>query len=323
MLTRAGRALIAVLILTAASTVAAPVAAGQDTGCELWVENPPDSGIFECAVIGGGGGGGGSGGGGGGGGGGDGGTATGCFDGDQQVACATPFGTWFPPERCYISFRQPQPAHSDPAWGGRTDGGIWTCVRVLSGGLNGFGAPTSVVDLWLPAPPPGVTVDPAALAQQAVDSMLLTAIALGVAPRALSDDPASMGLVGLPVWMWTAPTATTWGPNTASASAAGVTVTATASVERVEFDMGDGTTVTCTRMTDEYHASLGPSRKSPSCGHVYQRTSAEQPGGNDAVTATSHWVADWSGGGESGTITFQLSTTERLRIGEMQVLRTE
>ncbi|MGH7129277.1 MAG: hypothetical protein ACREIV_11965, partial [Planctomycetaceae bacterium] len=117
MLTRAGRALIAVLILTAASTVAAPVAAAQDTGCELWVESPPDSGIFECAVIGGGGGGGGSGGGGSGGGGGgdDGGTATGCFDGDQQVACTTPFGSWFPPERCYISLRQPQPARSDPA----------------------------------------------------------------------------------------------------------------------------------------------------------------------------------------------------------------
>jgi hypothetical protein len=320
MLTRAGRALIAVLILTAAITVAAPVAAAQDTGCELWVENPPDSGIFECAVIGGGGGGGGSGGGGGGG---DGGTATGCFDGDQQVACTTPFGSWFPPERCYISFSQPQPPRTDPVWGGRTDGGIWVCIRILSGGLNGLGTPISVLDLWLPAPPPGITVDPAALAQQAVDSMRLTAIALGVAPRALSDDPASMGLVGLPVWMWTTPTATTWGPNTASASAAGVTVTATARVERVEFDMGDGTVVTCSRITDEYRASFGPARQSPSCGHVYQQTSADEPNGAYAVTATSHWVADWSGGGESGTITFELSTTEQLRIGEMQVLRTE
>jgi hypothetical protein len=179
------------------------------------------------------------------------------------------------------------------------------------------------VDLWLPAPPLGVTVDPAALAQQAVDSMRLTAITLGIAPRALSDDPASMGLVGLPVWMWTTPTATTWGPNTASASAAGVTVTATASVERVEFDMGDGTVVTCTRLTDEYHASFGPARQSPSCGHVYQQTSADQPNDAYAVTATSHWVADWSGGGQSGAITFELSITERLRIGEMQVLRTE
>jgi hypothetical protein len=34
-------------------------------------------------------------------------------------------------------------------------------------------------------------------------------------------------------------------------------------------------------------------------------------------------VADWSGGGQLGTITFELSTTEQLRIGEMQVLRTE
>jgi hypothetical protein len=123
--------------------------------------------------------------------------------------------------------------------------------------------------------------------------------------------------------MWTTPTATTWGPNTASASAAGVTVTATASVERVEFDMGDGTVVTCTHMTDEYRTSLGATKRSPSCGHVYQQTSAEQTNGAYAVTATSHWVADWSGGGQSGTITFELSTTEQLRIGEMQVLRTE
>ncbi|WP_460120339.1 hypothetical protein [Streptomyces phaeofaciens] len=40
-------------------------------------------------------------------------------------------------------------------------------------------------------------------------------------------------LVGMPMWMWVNQSATTYGPNTASASAGGVTVTATAKVSKI------------------------------------------------------------------------------------------
>jgi hypothetical protein len=41
------------------------------------------------------------------------------------------------------------------------------------------------------------------------------------------------------------------------------------------------------------------------------------------VTATSHWIAAWTDDtGQNGTIPFELTTSEQIRIGELQVLRT-
>ena len=42
--------------------------------------------------------------------------------------------------------------------------------------------------------------------------------------------------------------------------------------------------------------------------------------GEYTITATSHWVVNWSGIGQSGTITTQLSDTATLRIAEVQVV---
>jgi hypothetical protein len=139
----------------------------------------------------------------------------------------------------------------------------------------------SVSDTWSSGSlthPPGVVIDPAVLAEQAVARMQLTAINPQIAPRPLSVDADSMGLVGLPVWLWTDPTPTTWGPNSASASAGGITVTATARVERVEWSMGDGTVVTCVSAGTPYDSSYGVERTSPDCGHRYQTTSGDHAG---------------------------------------------
>jgi hypothetical protein len=49
--------------------------------------------------------------------------------------------------------------------------------------------------------------------------------------------------------------------------------------------------------------------------------SSDQPGGAYQVTATSHWVVEWTGGGQSGTIEFDLTTDPLpISIGEAQVL---
>ena len=49
--------------------------------------------------------------------------------------------------------------------------------------------------------------------------------------------------------------------------------------------------------------------------------STDQPDGAYQVTATSHWVVEWTGGGQSGTIEFDLTTDPLpIRIGEAQVL---
>ena len=61
--------------------------------------------------------------------------------------------------------------------------------------------------------------------------MNLRPISIGIVPE---DRPGSVGLVGMPVWLWAASPgpAQSWGPITRSASAGGVTVTATAKVQQ-------------------------------------------------------------------------------------------
>ncbi|WP_087623464.1 hypothetical protein [Aeromicrobium sp. PE09-221] len=148
--------------------------------------------------------------------------------------------------------------------------------------------------------------------------MKLTAINIGIAPKA---EDGSVGLVGMPVWMWAAnPGEHTWGPITASATAGGITVTAAARVHKVTWDMGDGTKVTCTKPGTPYKPAYG-SKKSPDCGHVYTTSSSSKADHKFAVTATSEWVIEWEGAGQMGTIRLNgLVREAQIAIGEAQVL---
>jgi hypothetical protein len=204
----------------------------------------------------------------------------------------------------------PQPLASDPIWGGHTDGAIFDCVvapKVGPGGLVGTGVTLQYWALDAPPPPP----DPAVLARQAIETMQLRAVGVGVAPE---SRPGSVGLVGMPNWMWVAdPGPQTVGPITKIARAGPWSVTATASVARVSWDMGDGQVIACGAGT-AYQPSFGRSA-SPDCGHVYTRQ------GSYTVQATSHWVVTWSGIGRVGTITLDLSQSAPVVIGEAQVIR--
>jgi len=148
--------------------------------------------------------------------------------------------------------------------------------------------------------------------------MGLAAIDIGIAPK---SGPDSIGLVGMPVWMWAKnPGEHTVGPITASASAGGITISATAKLLHVTWDMGDGDTVVCTTAGTPYKASYGH-QKSPDCGHVYTKSSVDQPGHSYTVAATSDWVITWSGAGQAGTIRLGgLTRSTQITIGEAQVL---
>ncbi len=181
--------------------------------------------------------------------------------------------------------------------------------------------------MWL-AEAPGeqqpVVVDPEAVAQQILEGMTFEPLELGLAPRPLEQAPASIGLVGAPVWMWvTNAGPTTWGPNEESVTVGGVTVAVTAEVEDVTWAMGDGSAVTCDTAGDPYGAGLGV-RPSPSCGHIYTQTSADEPGTAYAVTATANRTASWTAStGVSGTLEPpRPATTGHVRIGERQVIET-
>lgn len=231
----------------------------------------------------------------------------------RTVPCQDPSGSWSNVHGCYMALANPPPPAGDPAWAGHAqgDGAVYSCYQPW-------------VDLrlfvWLAAPPPvsGTGPTPGEVAQLAVERMDLHAIKIGIVPK---PGPDSVGLVGMPVWMWVADRdAHTFGPATATASAGGVTVTATARVERVTWAMGDGAEVVCTRAGTPYRAGFGM-KDSPDCGYRYQRTSAGQPDDRYTVTARSDWVVDWQGAGQSGTIRLgDLESSVQIAIGEAQVL---
>lgn len=229
------------------------------------------------------------------------------------VPCNTPYGYWSNYYGCYLAVEQPAPRVGDPAWQGHSpgDGAVYMCYQPQT---------DMFLLLWLqnPPPPSGGGVTPGQVAQVAIGRMNLSAISIGIDPGAASG---RIGLVGMPVWMWAqSPSAQTYGPIAANASAGGITITATARVSAVTWDMGDGSQVTCQGPGTPYVPSDGM-RRSPTCGHVYTLSSANQPGGQFTVTATSHWVVTWSGAGQSGTIQLPgLSRSTQITIGEAQVL---
>ncbi len=71
---------------------------------------------------------------------------------------------------------------------------------------------------------------------------------------------------------------------------------------------------------EPYKPSFGK-QTSPDCGHVYELSSAGEPGGTYSVTATSSWVITWEGAGQSGTIRLDgLQRSVEITVGEAQVL---
>jgi hypothetical protein len=231
----------------------------------------------------------------------------------SPVPCTSEHGVWSNEWNCYVSPSpvDPQPPTTAPEWDGHSpgDGAIYGCYNV-AGGLRGT--------MWLAEPPDAADAGPTPgeVAQIAVERMNLRAIEIGMSP-----DPNGPGVVALPTWLWVQdPGEQTFGPITRTASAGSVTVTATARVERIVWAMGDGTQVVCTGPGTPYEPRFGRSA-SPDCGHTYTRESGYQPGQEYTVTATSEWVVDWEGAGQSGSLDVEdLSSSVQVSVGEAQVL---
>ena len=83
--------------------------------------------------------------------------------------------------------------------------------------------------------------------------------------------------------------------------------------------MGDGAGVTCNGPGAPYQASDGMAQ-SPTCGHLYSKTSAGAQGGKSRVSATSTWTINWQGGG-AATFTEIRQTDVQVALGELQVVR--
>lgn len=223
----------------------------------------------------------------------------------REVPCSdAELGTWSNARACYIKAVSPPPPLTDAVWSGNTTGSIYRCS---SSGI--WSGPGSYL-FWADSAP-GVIPDPRVLALQAVTQMRLRAVEIGMAP---DPSPGSVGLVGLPIWLWVAsPDQSTWGPNTKTASAGGYSVTATGKVTQVVWSMGDGGTVACTSTGTTYTDSFGMSA-SPDCGYRYTKQ------GTYTVTATSYWTINWSGIGASGVINQTYTSSVVVTIGELQTV---
>ena len=231
------------------------------------------------------------------------------FGRSEVVPCESEYGWWSTDKFCYVQLADPQPPKTDAVWQGNTDGAIYSCRIGAPGVANPFGL------FWSASMPagPAAPVDPAVVAQSIVEQMELRAITIGMVPE---DRPGSMGVVGLPLWMWVeAPSEQSFGPMTRSASLGGVTVTATASVSKVLWEMGDGGAVTCTATGTPFTDGHG-GQESPDCGYTYPKQ------GTFTVRATSYWSVDWtSSSGPSGSIPLQFTQSRIVQIGELQVVR--
>jgi hypothetical protein len=157
--------------------------------------------------------------------------------------------------------------------------------------------------MWLWGAP---RVNAESLARTLLARMQLQPVPIAWTP--LRND--GMGIVGVPTWLWVDdPARLTWGP--ASISAGGVTLTAR--VESVSWSMGNGDVVRCSSSGTPWRRGMGAG-PSPTCGYTYLRQ------GSYTVTATAHWVARWSGYGQSGVIPFELIQRRGIEIGEVQVV---
>jgi hypothetical protein len=246
--------------------------------------------------------------------GGEGGGTQECTSGGIVVPCwQAGWGYLNPADGCYYILESPQPAADDPAWEGHVpgDGAIYRqrCYGDIIGNL-----------VWRQDPPPGTPggLTPAQLAARAIKALPMRGAQIGISPN-----PGGAGLVGLPVWMWTAVTPQTWGPVTATASVPGLSVTARGQATKITWDMGDGQSVVCDNPGTAYNKKKHGGAESPTCGYdAYSVPSRTKSSGRYTVTATTTWHIDWwvVGGGATGVETVTRESTTSIRIDELQVV---
>lgn len=195
----------------------------------------------------------------------------------------------------------PKPSRGAGAWY------VWQC--------SGTGVRDALYrpPVWIPEGPggEGPGPSPAALARRAREQLQLPA------PN-IETSPSGDQLVRVPTWLWLED----WEPVSATASVPGVSVTATARPTKVEWTMGDGTTVECSGPGTPYRAAEeAPSSPSPDCGHTYTSSSAGEPREAYPVSVRVQWSVRWSGAGQSGTFPgLSTETSTSFRVLESQAL---
>jgi hypothetical protein len=239
-----------------------------------------------------------------------GGSGGGCTWGGQPFPCTDPdYGSYLG-NGCYFAPYASQPSTRPPS-GDDPSKGVWGVKSCYT--APGSGTVMQLI-VWRRNPAPSMT--PAQIAQLALAKLHLLGAQIVVAPQ-----PGGAGAVGLPVWLSTAVSDGTWGPQNASDTEGGITVTVTARASRIVWALGDGGTVSCNNPGTAYEPRFGMAA-SPTCGYVYAVPSSTpaHPHGRYTITATTYWTVDWTGGGQSGVLTPTSQAQTSVEIGEVQVV---
>jgi hypothetical protein len=188
--------------------------------------------------------------------------------------------------------------------------------------LPNFGDPGFLVGVSTqtdPAKPgeptvPRITLDPQQVAYMAFARLRLTPPTPGIGPSPKLNK-WDMAAVGYPLWLWAEGLTD---PAPVSDSVFNLAVSLDAHVAKVDFDMGDGQTVTCSGDGSKWTSAIKPGQESPTCGYTYSKPSL--PDAEYTVTVRTHWAVDWSMNGATGTIPYVQASTTTLPVGELQVL---
>ena len=230
----------------------------------------------------------------------------------KVIPCSSDAGAWN--GSCYLKALDPPPPFDDPRWNGRTDGAIVSCIVIPGDApyFDGADAPP-YFSYWAPA---AEAVDPSELARRALASLTLPGAPINMTPQPNLVEPNILIHRDNHVWVPTASLA----PMTASASDGGLTVTLTAAPTAVTFTSKDGdgvATTTCdpTLIDGPPYDPTGI----PVCSLVWEHVSLDEPDGQYTITASTTWTAEWTGGGQSGTLTTTTSSTAQVAVRDWPV----
>lgn len=186
----------------------------------------------------------------------------------------------------------------DPCWGINDPGRYLECQTTpwVNSEENSNDEPPSVI--------------PEEAAQQVIAKLRFTAATPQAGPNRDHHDFPFDTAVGYPVWLWTNAGTTS---DSVTESVGPITVSISISLDKVVWDMGDGTTLRCDKGTKWRHG-IAPGKKSPTCGHVYKTP------GKYTIEATSHWVITWDAGGQTGSVPYSITADRPFEVGEIHVL---